>query len=167
MAIPSCRLNDSRSDVGADIALRGWVVGIKALHGNPYDGHTLKAAHAQVEQLTGVKPTELFVDRGYRGAQHHPADTQVYLSGRELSGTLKRLLRRRGGDRARDRTLETRPPDETKLLEGSGGRSDQCLVGRQRLQPFNLRRVNRCTVYVFSSLSMRVWCSGQSSIKFL
>src|SRR5205807_987318 len=35
---------------------RGWVVGIAALHGNPYDGHTLKGAHAQVEQLTGVKP---------------------------------------------------------------------------------------------------------------
>src|SRR5260370_22710472 len=24
---------------------RGWVVGIAAVHGNPYDGHTLKAAH--------------------------------------------------------------------------------------------------------------------------
>src|SRR6267143_7227170 len=39
-------------------SLRGKVVGIAALHGNPYDGHTLKAAHAQVEQLSGVKPEE-------------------------------------------------------------------------------------------------------------
>jgi hypothetical protein len=51
----------------ATTSKRGWVVGIKALHGNPYDGHTLKAAHAQVEKLTGVKTTEIFVDRGYRG----------------------------------------------------------------------------------------------------
>src|SRR6266436_1524468 len=36
--------------------------------------------------------------------------------------------------RASDRTLETRPPDETKLLAGPSGRRDQCLVGRQRLQ---------------------------------
>src|SRR5205085_3482246 len=49
---------------------RGWVVGIEALHGNPYDGHTLKGAHAQVTKLTGVKPEEMFVDKGYRGTQH-------------------------------------------------------------------------------------------------
>lgn len=30
-----------------------WIVGIQALHGNPYDGHTLKDALAQAEQLTG------------------------------------------------------------------------------------------------------------------
>ena len=74
---------------------RSWVVGIAALHGNPYDGHTLKAAHAQVAKLTGVKPEEIFVDKGYRGSQHHPAGVAVYLSGRKLSGPLKRLLRRR------------------------------------------------------------------------
>jgi IS5 family transposase len=74
---------------------RGWVVGIEALHGNPYDGHTLKAAYAQVAKLTGVAPAEIFADKGYRGSQHHPENVQVYLSGRKLSGTLKRLLRRR------------------------------------------------------------------------
>jgi IS5 family transposase len=74
---------------------RSWVVGIAALHGNPYDGHTLKAAHAQVAKLTGVTPEEIFVDKGYRGTQHHPENVAVYLSGRKLSGTLKRLLRRR------------------------------------------------------------------------
>jgi IS5 family transposase len=74
---------------------QGWVVGIAALHGNPYDGHTLKAAHAQVIKLTGVTPAELFVDKGYRGTEHNPANVQVYISGRRLKGTLKRLLRRR------------------------------------------------------------------------
>lgn len=74
---------------------QSWVVGIQALHGNPYDGHTLRGACAQVAKLTGVKPAEAFVDKGYRGAKHHPADVQVYISGRKLSGTLKRLLRRR------------------------------------------------------------------------
>ena len=74
---------------------RGWVVGIAALHGNPYDGHTLKAAHAQVAKLTGVAPEEVFVDKGYRGTEHHPEGVAVYISGRRLKGTLKRLLRRR------------------------------------------------------------------------
>src|SRR5258707_13349237 len=40
---------------------RGWVVGIAALHGNPYDGHTLKGAHAQVVKFTVQTPEEAFV----------------------------------------------------------------------------------------------------------
>lgn len=34
-----------------------WIVGIQALHGNPYDGHTLKDALSQAEQLTGWRPS--------------------------------------------------------------------------------------------------------------
>src|SRR5712691_11080687 len=37
--------------------------------------------------------------------------------------------------RARDWSLETRPPDETKLLARQRGRPDQRAVGRLRLQP--------------------------------
>ena len=74
----------------------GWMIGIDAGHGNPYDGATLKPAPEQVGELTGVKPEEAFVDKGYRGAQHHPAGVAVYISGRKnLSGRLRKLLRRR------------------------------------------------------------------------
>lgn len=74
----------------------GWVVGIDALSGNPYDGATLKPAIKQVEQLTGVKPAEAFVDRGFRGSEHHPQSVSVYISGRKrLSRRLAKLLKRR------------------------------------------------------------------------
>jgi IS5 family transposase len=44
----------------------GWFVGAKAIHGNPYDGHTLTGALQQVERI--AKPPEhAFVDMGYRG----------------------------------------------------------------------------------------------------
>lgn len=119
---------------------RGWVVGIKAWPGNPYDGHTLKAAHAQVEQLTGVKPTELFVDRGYRGAQHHPADTQVYLSGRKLSGRLKRLLRRRSAIEPVIGHLKQDHRMKRNYLKGQAGdQINALLVG----SGFNLRKLLR------------------------
>lgn len=124
----------------ATTSRRGWVVGIKALHGNPYDGHTLKAAHAQVEQLTGVKPTELFVDRGYRGAQHHPVDTQVYLSGRKLSGTLKRLLRRRAAIEPVIGHLKQDHRMKRNYLKGQAGdQINALLVG----SGFNLRKLLR------------------------
>jgi IS5 family transposase len=44
-----------------------WVVGIKAFHGNPYDGHTLKEAIEQSEELTDWKAENIYVDLGYRG----------------------------------------------------------------------------------------------------
>ena len=73
-----------------------WIVGIDAVAGNPYDGTTLKPALAQVQTLTQVAPEEVFVDRGFRGQAHHPPDVTVYISGRRnLSQSLKKLLRRR------------------------------------------------------------------------
>jgi transposase, IS5 family len=44
-----------------------WIVGVEALHGNPYDGHTLRGAIKQVERLTGQTPNDVMVDQGYRG----------------------------------------------------------------------------------------------------
>lgn len=50
----------------------GWFVGAKALHGNPYDGHTLSEALEQVERLV-ESPEHVFVDRGYRGHNYEEA----------------------------------------------------------------------------------------------
>ena len=74
----------------------GWVVAIDAVRGNPYDGATLKPALLQVEKLTAVRPKEAFVDKGYRGSEHHPEGVEVYISGRKkLSRRLRKLLKRR------------------------------------------------------------------------
>lgn len=74
----------------------GWIVDIDAPGGNSYDGATLKPAVKQVEQLTGVKPQEVFVDRAFRGSEHHPEGVAVYISGRKkLSHRLAKLLKRR------------------------------------------------------------------------
>jgi IS5 family transposase len=72
-----------------------FVLGARALPGNPYDGHTLAAQIAQTERLTGVGIERAYVDRGYRG---HDADRAcVVLSGqkRGLTPTIRRERRRR------------------------------------------------------------------------
>ncbi len=73
----------------------GFVVGMRAMPGNPYDGHTLAEALEQVEILTDTRPDLAVVDRGYRG--HGVERTQVLISGqrRGLTPALKKLLRRR------------------------------------------------------------------------
>jgi len=89
-----------RYEFGTKVSLattidEGFVVGMRALPGNPYDGHTLPEALEQVTILTGQTPTLAVVDRGYRG--HGVSQTKVLISGtrRGLTPTLKRLLRRR------------------------------------------------------------------------
>lgn len=75
---------------------RSWIVGIDAAHDNPYDGTTLKPALAQVKRITGVRPAEAFVDKGFRGQRYHPKAVAVYIVGRRnLTPQLSKLLKRR------------------------------------------------------------------------
>ena len=72
-----------------------FLLGARALPGNPYDGHTLVAQIAQTERITGIEVERAYVDRGYRG---HDADpTRVFISGqkRGISPTIRRERRRR------------------------------------------------------------------------
>ena len=73
----------------------GFVVGMRALPSNPYDGHTLHEALEQVEILTDQQPEMAFVDRGYRG--HGVENVKVFISGarRGVTRTIAKLLRRR------------------------------------------------------------------------
>ena len=73
----------------------GFVIGMRSMPGNPYDGHTLREALEQVEILTDTRPKRAFVDRGYRG--HGVETTAVYIAGqkRGMTPALRRDLRRR------------------------------------------------------------------------
>jgi IS5 family transposase len=74
-----------------------WVVGAQALHGNPYDGHTLAGALAQVERLSGHKPQQAFVDLGYRGHRVE-SETEIHVvprKRRHLAKSLRRWMNRR------------------------------------------------------------------------
>ena len=72
-----------------------FVLGARALPGNPYDGHTLAEQIAQTERITGIGIERAYVDRGYRG---HDADRdRVILAGqkRGITPTIRRERRRR------------------------------------------------------------------------
>jgi len=73
-----------------------FIVGMQALAGSPYDGHTLSGQIEQVERLTGVAVERAYVDRGYRGHKHS-GKAQVYIAHTRgiTSPTIKRELRRR------------------------------------------------------------------------
>jgi len=57
---------------------KNFVIGIQALPGNPYDGHSLRGALNQVEKLTGKRSRSCYVDLGYRG--HEETESEVFIS---------------------------------------------------------------------------------------
>ncbi len=73
-----------------------FVLHSKALHGNPYDGHTLAPVVADMERLTGVEVARVHVDKGYRG-HNYPNTFKVWISGqvRRVTKTIRREMKRR------------------------------------------------------------------------
>ena len=69
----------------------GWIVGAKAFHRNPYDGHTLADALKQVERIVG-SPEHAFVDMGYRG-HGYKGKTKVHVDKRRRGRTPRSLWR--------------------------------------------------------------------------
>ena len=87
--------------VGVASTLTGnLIVGARAFHGNPYDGHTLSE---QLEQATilmqdsRLKPATAFVDLGYRGVDADNPDVRIVHRGksRRISAQERKQLRRR------------------------------------------------------------------------
>jgi IS5 family transposase len=72
------------------------VLHAKALHGNPFDGHTLGPVVADLERLTGVETRRIHVDKGYRG-HNHPHKFRVWISGqvRRVTAPIRREMKRR------------------------------------------------------------------------
>jgi IS5 family transposase len=59
-----------------------WIVGIEALHNNPFDGHTLKGALKQMKRLVGWEADNAYVDKGYKGNPKILGSTNIHLAGR-------------------------------------------------------------------------------------
>jgi transposase, IS5 family len=73
-----------------------FVLHAKALHGNPYDGHTLGPVIAGLENLTGVAVRRIHGDKGYRG-HNYPDRFKVWITGqvRRVTKAIRREMRRR------------------------------------------------------------------------
>jgi len=53
-----------------------WILAIEAVHGNPYDGHTLESILDQVKEYIDWQPGKAHVDRGYR-SHGYEGETEI------------------------------------------------------------------------------------------
>jgi transposase, IS5 family len=118
-----------------------WIVGMDAVHGTPYDGATLRGALTQTQSLSAIRPMQAVVDKGFRGAAHHPDDVEVVVAGtRRRTRALKHLLKRRSaiepviGHTKQDHALK-----RNYLSGKNGDRMNAFLAGCG----FNLRKLFR------------------------
>ena len=137
-----------RYEFGCKVAVvstsrENWVVGVDAMHGNPYDGHTLEQSIEQMERVTGWRPSDAYCDRGYRGVKAEIGETKVHLTNKRkgsLSRSAWRWLRRRAaiepviGHLKSDTRL-----DRNYLLGQEGDRINAILSGCG----FNVRKLLR------------------------
>jgi IS5 family transposase len=77
-----------------------WIVGVQAVHGNPYDGHTLKDALNQAEAIAGRRPQHAYCDKGYKGTPAVLGNTEVHLANKKrknMKASEWKWYRRRSG----------------------------------------------------------------------
>ncbi|MCF8494843.1 MAG: hypothetical protein K9G65_05590 [Rickettsiaceae bacterium] len=73
-----------------------FILSAQALHGRPYDGHTLAGVIDKCVQITKVEPQRIYIDKGYKG-HNYEEKLRVFISGqrRGVHGQIKRELKRR------------------------------------------------------------------------
>jgi IS5 family transposase len=73
-----------------------FVLHAQAIHGKPYDGHTLQQAITNITTITGQSPKLIMVDKGYKG-HDYPEKDSVFKSGQKRGVTqkIKKEMKRR------------------------------------------------------------------------
>jgi transposase, IS5 family len=123
-----------------------WIVGAHALHGNPYDGHTLRAAIAQVERFTSHSPQDVMVDQGYRGHDYAgSALVHVVRSiPRRATRAMRRMLKRRSAIEPTIGHLKRGNRMDRNYLTGREGDRINVLLAAAG---YNLRKLLRWVVF--------------------
>ena len=123
-----------------------WIVGVQALDGNPYDGHTLSGAIGQVERLTGQTPNDVMVDQGYRGHGYEGSAIVhvVRTIPKRATRAMKRMLRRRAAIEPTIGHLKSDNRLDRNYLTGRAGDRINAVLSAAG---YNLRKLLRWLVF--------------------
>jgi len=137
-----------------------FVIGMQALPGNPFDGHTLQRALDQTSRLTGVTVERCYVDRGYRG--HGVTETQVFISGqrRGITPTIKKELKRRSAVEPVIGHMKSDGKLDRNWLQGSlGDKINALLCGAGHNIRIILRKLRERMLFFLLFLTHRIFRS--------
>jgi len=135
-----------------------FVLHAQALHGNPYDGHTLGPVVAGIEATTGVETRRIHVDKGYRG-HNHPHKFRVWVTGQARGTTraIRREMRRRAAVEPVIGHLKAEHRLGRNYLKGRGGdRSNAVLAAAGYNFSLLLRWLERLLRALFAAFDIAV-----------
>jgi len=133
----------------------GWFVGAMALHGNPYDGHTLQDALSQVGRIA-VNPTHAFVDMGYRG-HGYEGTVQVHVDKRRRGKTARSLwrwMKRRAAIEPGIGHLKREHRMDRNRLQGTDGDRINAILSAAGM---NFRKLQRFAAALLPRLLLRLF----------
>jgi IS5 family transposase len=148
-----------RYEFGQKIALattnrRDWFVAATLCKDNPYDGHTLDRTLQQVESVTGVKVSDAYVDKGYRG-HDYTGDATIHIAGRgtkRLTVTQRKRRKRRSAIEPKIGHAKSENRMNRCYLKGLIGDALNALLAAAGA---NLRKLLRLL-----SCALRTWLAG-------
>lgn len=126
----------------------GWFVGTMAVHGNPYDGHTLAKTLEQVEKIA-IRPEHAFLDRGFRG-HGYEGEVTVHID-KERRGTtsksLWRWMKRRAAVEPSIGHLKHEHSMDRNRLKGKSGDAMNAILSAAGM---NFSKLIRCAADFFA-----------------
>jgi IS5 family transposase len=128
-----------------------WVVGIQALDGNPFDGHTLQTSVTQMERITGQSPEDVVIDQGYKWHDYSgPAQVHIVKKlSKSNTKPIRNMLKRRAAIEPVIGHLKSDHRMDRNYLRGvEGDRNNAILAGIG----FNLRKLLRWVIF-----ALNVW----------
>ena len=118
-----------------------FIAHVKALPGNPYDGHTLEKIIPDIERQIGGTINRIVADKGYRGHNAPPQyKYKVYISGqkRGVTDAIKRDLKRRSAVEPVIGHTKTDHRMDRNYLNGSDGDANNAVLAAAG---YNFRRL--------------------------
>ncbi len=125
-----------------------WVVGVEALHHNPFDGHTLKGALQQVSRIVGWAPQNAYCDKGYKGNPKQIGETAIHLANRRKSSMKPsewRWFRRRSAIEPVIGHMKEDHRMDRNYLKGTDGDKMNAILAACG---FNLRKLLRAFIWL-------------------
>ncbi len=126
-----------------------WIVGVEALHHNPFDGHTLAGALKQLKQIVGWEAENAYCDKGYKGNPKQLGNTAIHLANRRKSSMMPsewRWFKRRSAIEPVIGHMKQDNRMDRNYLKGSDGDKVNAILAACG---FNLRKLLRAFFWLF------------------
>lgn len=129
-------------------SIGNWIVGADALHGNPFDGHTLAGSLWQMERLSGHYPREAYCDKGYRGVRSHTdVHCEILIPGTKgkKSNLIRKFMKRRNAIEPIIGHMKSDHGMDRNWLKGTEGDRMNVLLAACG---FNMKKLLRAFLYL-------------------